>query len=323
MSRRRWPDPPPEPEGFSREVVTSDTDADLAVYSAPARGAGRGTVCILHDLAEHAARYAPMALALAARGVHVYAHDHRGHGATRADESPWGVFATRNGFDLALRDALFVSERARAAHPRLPLVLFGQGFGGVLALNQAFAKPASIDGVAVWNADIATRRVSEIRELVRRTAWLGGDRGGRRVWRRVTDVCRRRFSPARTPVDWLSRDPHETDRYMGDPLCGWGPSILLWRDVATGTERTCEDANFRHVPRATPFHLLGGSDDPVTDGGSSVVSLDERLRDMGFTDVSRVIIGGARHDTLHDLGREEALELLLHWIGHVATRSHL
>ena len=28
------------------------------------------------------------------------------------------------------------------------------------------------------------------------------------------------FEPARTPSDWLSRDPDEVDRFVADPMCG-------------------------------------------------------------------------------------------------------
>ena len=56
--------------------------------------AGRARVVqINHGLAEHAARYARFADFLAARGFHVYAHDHRGHGATKAPDAPLGRFA--------------------------------------------------------------------------------------------------------------------------------------------------------------------------------------------------------------------------------------
>ena len=42
--------------------------------------AARGAVVLLHGLAEHSGRYAELVGRLVARGLAVYALDHRGHG---------------------------------------------------------------------------------------------------------------------------------------------------------------------------------------------------------------------------------------------------
>lgn len=321
MSRPRWPDPPPAPDGFPRCVVTSSTDADLALHSCVAKGAGRGVVCILHDLAEHAARYAPAAVALAGAGFHVYAHDQRGHGATRAFDAPAGVFAARDGFTRVLEDAVFVNAQARTAHRGLPVITFGQGFGGLVALAQAIARPDTTDGVAIWNADVDASGLGEIKRVIAVAGIFGSKRGGRRAQTRLLEAYGKAFRPTRTDFDWMSRDRDAVDGYIADALCGWPPSIAMWRDVLAGVERVRAEDAFGAIPRATPFHLLAGSDDPATANGQSIVGLDLKLRDLGFTDVSRVILGGARHDTLHDLDREVALKMLVRWIERVAAEQ--
>ncbi|MBP0657215.1 alpha/beta hydrolase, partial [Mycobacterium tuberculosis] len=73
-------------------------------------------------LAEHCQRYGRFAEHLHRHGFRVYAHDHRGHGYTKADGAPPGRFAERDGMRLVLEDMDAVNAAARARHPGLPLV---------------------------------------------------------------------------------------------------------------------------------------------------------------------------------------------------------
>jgi alpha-beta hydrolase superfamily lysophospholipase len=304
--------------GFSRTVVTSPTDADLAVFYRAARGAPRAVVCLLHDMSEHAGRYADVARVLSAAGLAVLAHDHRGWGETHAFDAPPGVLAARDGFDRAVEDAVFVAERARSAAPGLPLISLGFGFGGLVVLGQLLARPDVADGVAVWNADVDARHLTPARGF-RLSGLLAPKTPDARAWSDLRAAWSKPFKPSRSGFEWLSRDEAEVESYVADPLCGGPPSPSFWRDVLEGAARIADDSLFGAAPRATPFLLLAGADDPVTGGGESIAAFDVRLRDMGFLDVARVILPEARHDTLHDRTRDEAIRLLLRWIDRVAA----
>ncbi|TIW63788.1 MAG: alpha/beta hydrolase, partial [Mesorhizobium sp.] len=87
-----------------QRMVKSPTGADLNLYVKQATAQPRAVVQINHGLAEHAARYARFADFLAERGFHVYVHDHRGHGATRAPDAPLGKFADADGGAKVIAD---------------------------------------------------------------------------------------------------------------------------------------------------------------------------------------------------------------------------
>ena len=98
----------------------SPTGATLRWRHFPAAANARGILLVSHGLAEHSGRYARFAEAMAAHGFHVYAHDHRGHGGTRAPDAPLGMFSNREGLDKVFADIRAVRALATAAHPDLP-----------------------------------------------------------------------------------------------------------------------------------------------------------------------------------------------------------
>jgi alpha-beta hydrolase superfamily lysophospholipase len=136
-------------------TLNSSTGAALRLYQEPPSGKPRGIIQINHGLAEHAARYARFAKALAAGGYHVYAHDHRGHGFTKAADAPQGRFAEKDGGEKVLDDVLAVRRHAAVAHPGLPLVIFGHSMGGLIAMNSVLRDPEGLAGAAIWNCNFS------------------------------------------------------------------------------------------------------------------------------------------------------------------------
>ncbi|HWK65995.1 MAG TPA: alpha/beta hydrolase [Rhizobiaceae bacterium] len=306
--------------GFSQQRrVASPTGAALNLYVNQATGPARAAVQINHGLAEHAARYARFAGTLADHGYHVYAHDHRGHGSTFSPDAPRGVFARANGGDKLLADVLAVHDVIAKDHPGLPVIVFGHSMGGLVAMNFVLRHPHRARAAAIWNANFSAGAAGRLARAL--LLWerfrLGSDVPSRILPRLTFQDWAGKVSDGRTAFDWLSRDTAEVDKYVADPLCGWDASVSMWRDIFDLVFQGAEDRHFAAVPQDMPFHLVGGADDPASNGGKAVEALAKRMRRLGFSNLTSTVYPATRHESLNELNRDLITEEFASWLAAV------
>jgi alpha-beta hydrolase superfamily lysophospholipase len=296
--------------------LDAKSGATLNVFHQPAAASAKGIVCINHGLAEHAARYARFAQALCAAGFHVYAHDHRGHGATTAPDAPLGRFAAKIGWQRVLDDTLDVRAFAQDRHPGLPLNLFGHSMGGLIAVNSVLRNPSGVAALVAWNMNFSAGLLGRAGQaiLAVEKMLLGSDVPSVMLPKLTFQDWAKKATDGRTPFDWLSRDPAEVDKYVADPLCGWDASVSMWQDVFKFIFEGADDRSFAKVPKGLPVHLRGGGHDPATEGGKAVTQLAERMKAMGLTNLSLVIGPDNRHECLNDINRDEVTADLICWL---------
>ncbi|MBE7184897.1 MAG: alpha/beta hydrolase [Methylobacterium mesophilicum] len=295
--------------------------AALNVHLCEPTAPPRAVVQISHGLAEHAGRYRRFMEALAAHGFFSVAHDHRGHGATRAPDAPPGRFAAKGGADAVLADVLAIHDLVAARHPGVPVIVFGHSMGGLIALNFVLRHAGRVHAAAIWNANFTAGLLGHLARTI--LAWerfrLGSDVPSRLLPRLTFQAWGAQVPNAQTPFGWLSRDETEVAKYVADPLCGWDASVSLWQDLFALIFSGAENRNFDRVTRDMPFQLIGGGDDPATSKGQSVTALERRLRQMGFQSVETLIYDGTRHETLNELNRDEATGDFIAWAHRVSA----
>jgi alpha-beta hydrolase superfamily lysophospholipase len=299
--------------------IGSPTGAQLNAYLSSARAGERGVIQVNHGLAEHAARYGRFATAMSALGYHVYAHDHRGHGGTTAPDAPARMFARQGGADKVIADVLAVHEVIGSRHPGLPVIVFGHSMGGLIALNFVLKHSQDIKAAAIWNANF-TAGLSG-RAALAILAWerfrLGSDVASRVLPRLTFQNWARQIDGRRTEFDWLSRDAAEVDKYIADPLCGWDASVSMWRDLFGFIFGGADDGNFASIRKDLPFNLVGGENDPATDGGKAVKVLANRMKRMGFSNLTTRVYGQTRHESLNEINRDLITEDFAAWAGNL------
>jgi alpha-beta hydrolase superfamily lysophospholipase len=301
----------------------SPTGAALAHHHISAEGKPRGILLICHGLAEHSKRYAPFAKAMAARGYHVYAHDHRGHGETKAVDAPIGRFARRDGVRCVIEDVVAMRDHAAARHPSLPVILFGHSMGGLVSLNAAVAFPGKFDAVAVWNANFNPGLSGRLAQLILRTERMlkGSDVPSAILPKLTFATWARSVQNRRTEFDWLSGDPHQVDRYIADPLCGFDASVCLWLDLFEMTFRAPQISALERLRRDLPIHLVGGGKDPATEQGKATIWLANHLKRRGFLRITTEIYPDMRHETLNEIGADVAISSFADWCDRAIVQS--
>ncbi len=272
----------------------------IACYRWAARAPARAIVQVSHGMGEHALRYAHLAAFLNDARIHVYANDHRGHGRTARGRDHLGDFGA-GGWNALVADMAALTKLARERERGLPLIVLGHSMGS-FALQQFLLDHSALIAGAVISGSVALDRLpqpSSESEDVDLTALNAG------------------IDSPRTPFDWLSRDPAEVDKYIADPLCGFGINARSRATFAAGLLRALDPSELARIRKELPIYIVAGDADPLNHHLEWLTPLAERYRAAGIRDVTERYYAGGRHEMLNEINRDEVMRDLLVWIARV------
>ena len=277
-------------------------------------GRPRGVVQIVHGVAEHIGRYDPVARFLAAHGYVVSGGDHLGHGLTAGGK--FGYFGPKNGWNLVVRDVRCLRELEGEKHPSLPYVILGHSMGSFLPRTYLIRWPGTVDAAVLsGTGQEPALAVASGKALANTLCRL---KGPDHVSRLVNDLSlgayNRAFRPNRTPSDWLSRDEAMVDAALADPLCGFMPTVGMFRDMMGGLQFIADKGNLARMNKDTPVYFLSGDQDPVGAMGAGVRTVEAMFRGAGCRDVTVKLYPGGRHEMFNEINRQEVFAGLLAWI---------
>lgn len=278
-------------------VDFSSSGLTVAAYRWDPDGAPRAIVQITHGMGEHALRYAGLAQALNARGIVVYAQDHRGHGATVRSEDELGQIGAQGWTEL-VHDIDRLRVKARQEHPAVPLVLLGHSMGSFAAQQYLLdhsedVSAAVLTGTAVLDLLEPALNLDEPMDLVMFNA---------------------PFQPARTDYDWLSRDEAQVDKYVNDPRCGFGLDTAAAKAMFAAARRMADRDRVAGMRTDLPIYIATGELDPVNGQLALVNALVDRYTAAGLTDVTLKVYPQARHEIFNETNRDTVVDDLLTWL---------
>ncbi len=245
-------------------------------------------VVIVHGYGEHGDRYTRLAERLNAEGISVWANDHRGHGRS---EGHRGVVTV----DEAVVDVDRMVEKARAAHPGLPLFMFAHSMGGTIGLRYAIDHQDKLDGLVLSSAAVSLEGL-EIPGLQRKIITL------------LSKVAPR-LPANRLPFEGISRDPDELQIYMDDPLVykGAQPAKTVV-EILDAMEALPEEVDQLRIP----LLVIAGSADPIVPSAGSI----DIERRAGSTDKQITVYDEHVHELINEPleDREKVTRDIVDWL---------
>lgn len=270
---------------------------------------------IVHGMAEHAARYAPLAEWLTEQQVAVVALEQRGHSDDCPDEE-LGHLADTDGWQKAIHDVGQVIHYARALEPQLPVTLFGHSMGSFVVQCVAQQYAQDIDALVLSATNRINRPMLKASKLiVNLVGRLRGFRNATGFIERVNfGAYNRHFKPNRTDYDWLSRDTTQVDAYIEDAYCGFACTPRLWSDLIAGMLTIRPETWAKDLP----VHLMSGSEDGLGEWGRGIARHIDDLNTAGVQVASNRLFEGGRHELINEINAGEVWEYLYSCL----ARSH-
>jgi alpha-beta hydrolase superfamily lysophospholipase len=247
-------------------------------------------------MGEHIGRYAGTIEVLVSAGLTVYGNDHRGHGRTATSSADYGNFG-KGGFDLLVEDMVRLSQIARQENPERPFFLMGHSMGSFAAQGYALDHSREIDGLILSGSGA----LDGLAKMV------GSGPA-------ATNLLNAAFEPARTPADWLSRDPAVVDAFINDPHCFAELQPESLGSFLAAAPGLADPTRLRRIRIDLPIYLFSGGADPVGRQLKGVEVLVERYRKAGLRDISHDFYPDGRHEMLNEINRDEVHTRLLDWV---------
>ncbi len=282
----------------------------------------KALIIIAHGMAEHPERYTTFSEMLCDQGFVVVAPTHRGHGS-QPGAGGLGHFSDHNGWDKVIADIDQVYHWAREKHS-IPFVLLGHSMGSFIA--QAFVQQfrPKLAALILSGTNYQPPFMYSLGLLVAKLERL---RLGKRRCSKLIDALtfggfNRRFKPARTPYDWLSRDTFQVDAYCQDSLCGFSCTTQFWVDFMTGLKTISTKQALKRFPETLPILIFGGDQDPVGQYGKGLIQLEKKLLASNLQKTHLIIYPGGRHEMLNEENRSEVYQDIIKWINEqISTKA--
>ena len=263
-----------------------------------------GNVIIMEGMEEHSGRYDGFAQYLNKEGFNVYCVDVYGQGENvNPDFSNRGVWPV-SGFRKQVQAVDALVEKLRISCK--PTHIFSHSMGSFMCQDYIQRYTEHVSKVVLCGSGAKNPAVP-VGFLLAKMIVHKKNRNKKAglLNKLMFGNFNRKIKNPRTPFDWLSVNEANVDKYIADPLCGYGPNNGFCYEFLKGMNRLHKKKFLMKIRKDLGIFVISGSDDPVTNYSKDTYKLTEMYKKLGVKNVQMKVYQGLRHEILNEDSKEE------------------
>ena len=273
-----------------------------------------GTVVIATGMEECAYRYDDFAKFLNKNNYNVYCIDHYGQGENAVKEEQLGI-VPRSFFSKSVRILDDVAKKYAAKDK--PFIILGHSMGSFMVQDyiQRYSKhpaKAVIIGTNGPNAKMAYSAGYPLARLVCKCK--GEEKRAKFLANLAVGAYSKAVKNRKTPLDWLSYNEENVQKYIADPKCGHPSSNGFYRELLKGNHRLYKKKFLAKINKDMPILIIAGAEDPVGANGKGPRALAKLYAKFGIKNVELKIYDHMRHEILNEDDKETVYNDVLNFI---------
>lgn len=271
---------------------------------------------ISHGMVEYIDRYDEFARFLNEQGYYVVGHDHLGHGNSVQSKEDLGYFEEKNGNECVIGDIHRLRQITQKKYPDIPYFILGHSMGSFLTRQYLTIHGNGLAGAIIMGTGNQPLFLVKLGKMLCRliASFKGWHYRSHFINNMAFGGYNKKFAPARTPMDWLSRNPKNVDTYLSEDCCTFIFTVNGYYHMFRGMEHLAKKENFEQIPKNLPVFFVAGQDDPVGGFGKGVKAVWQKYKNGGIKDVSIKLYKDDRHEILNEDDRQTVYEDIYQWL---------
>lgn len=266
----------------------------------------KAVIQFVHGMEEYKERYTAFAEYLTREGFICVTSDLRGHGKNAPLLSH---ISNKYGDRLLIEDQKVIRDYIEETYTNLPVYLFGHSMGSIIArvMMQRYGKRYE---KVVLSGYVNPNPVAGMGKFLTKliTVFKGPKGHSKFITGLAVGAFNKTIKNPRTPLDWLSYNEANVDKYIADQLCGVEFTLGSYYALMALLAKMGKSKKYHSVNPQTPIMLAGGEDDPCTGFEKGREASKLLLEKAGYRNITQKTFKHMRHEILNEKGNSLVYE---------------